>query len=408
MFDIPKDINAKPKLLGLEIKELIFFVIAILMIMTVFKDMVHKVFTIPYYVVSFGLLLYLILPSINNSDRKNYHSIIYFFKKDKIVYSAIDIRKEFNESMQEEVIQQNASIEISLPKNVFDEYKDQICIAKQKQEERELLEMEKQEKHVIKTKNEVDLDQNIEQNNTEHKQENKLFGLFKKKKVKKPLIAIASLIIIGLVAMGVKSGFSGESALAEQDDVSKQDIFYKEALMSSAVKEYNDASIYLDKVNYKKLNKDEQEVMLKIYLYASKPEKAVALEQGFDEEVANYYVGLEDKEKLEELAKNEDFKTAEFEYQVAKMNGDNPSIIKFKDNIKLNKDKNATIVNALLAEKEFKQAKRHIEENDLTSEYETKINDAEKKHEEEQKAKKEKEEKAKKEKEKKDKKDKKK
>src|SRR5699024_7115584 len=127
--------------------------------------------------------------------------------------------------------------------------------------ERELLEMEKQEKHVMKTKNEVDLDQNIEQSNTEHKQGNKLFGLFKKKKVKKPLIAVASLIIIGLVAMGVKSGFSGESALAEQDDVSKQDIFYKEALMSSAVKEYNDASIYLDKVNYKKLNKDEQEVM---------------------------------------------------------------------------------------------------------------------------------------------------
>src|SRR5699024_4131458 len=125
-------------------------------------------------------------------------------------------------------------------------------------------------------------------------------------------------------------------------------------------------------------------------------------------EVANYYVGLEDKEKLEELAKNEDFKTAEFEYQVAKMNGDNPSIIKLKDNIKLNKDKNATIVNALLAEKEFKQAKRNIEENDLNREYETKINDAEKKHEEEQKAKKEKEEKAKIEKEKKDKKDKKK
>src|SRR5699024_1166248 len=138
---------------------------------------------------------------------------------DKIVYSAIDIRKEFNESMQEEVIQQSASIEISLPKSVFDEYKDQICIAKQKQEERELLEKEKQEKHVMKTKNEVDLDQNIEQSNTEHKQGNKLFGLFKKKKVKKPLIAVASLIIIGLVAMGVKSGFSGESALAEQDDV---------------------------------------------------------------------------------------------------------------------------------------------------------------------------------------------
>lgn len=398
MFNIPKDINAKPRLLGLEMKELIFFIIAIIMIVTALKDMVHTVFTIPYYIVSFGLLIYSILPSMNNSNRKNYHSLLYFFKRDKVTYAPVDITPVFNELMQEDVNEQNKSIELFLPQELFDKYESEINKSIQNNYKKEQVQMESDN-----TKKEEVHETTEEQSEHESKNTGFIAKFLKGEdsKVKKPIIAIAGIVVIGLVFMGLKSGFLDEndSALADNEDNSKQEIFFKEALMSSAVKEYGDASVYLDKVNYNELDEEEKNVALLIYLYASKPEKAIKLEQSFDEHVASYYANLEDDEKLEELANSEEFKTEEFKYQLAVMNEDNQTLIEIKDELNLNKQKNIDIVEALIDEKEFNQAKRHTEEQDMTSEYESKIEKAKESHEkekEEEEKKKEEEEKKKK------------
>lgn len=403
MFNIPKDINAKPRLLGLEIKELIFFIVAIVMIVTALKDMVHIIFTIPYYIVSFGLLLYSILPSMNNSNRKNYHSLLYFFKRDKVTYTPVDITPFFNELMQEEVDEQNNSIKLHLPQELIEKHQEEINKSLINNYEKEKMKMgldnTKKEGHETKVEKQG-----------EHTKKNKgvIGNILKEEdsKAKKPIIAIAGIVIIGLAFMGLKSGFldKEESVLAVSEENSKQELFFKEALMSSAIKEYADASVYLDKVNYEELDEEEQEVALLIYLYASKPEKAVELEQGFDEHVASYYANLEDGEKLEELAKSQSFKTEEFKYQLAVMNEDNQTLIEIKDELNLNEQKNIDIVEALIAENEFNQAKRHTEEQDMTSDYESKIEKAEEdfeKEKEEKEKKKEEEEKKKEEKEKK-------
>lgn len=400
MFNIPKDINAKPRLLGLEIKELIFFIVAIIMIVTALKDMVHTIFTIPYYIVSFGLLIYSILPSLNNSNRKNYHSLLYFFKRDKVTYTPVDITPMFNDLMEEEISEQNKSVELHLSQDLFEKHKEEINKSKVNIYEKEQINMDSDN-----TKKEVN---EIKEENKGNEKNGVITKFLKEEdsKAKKPIIALAGIIVLGLVFMGLKIGFidESESVTAENEVNSKQEMFFNEALMSSAIKEYGDASVYLDKVNYEELDGEEQRVALLIYLYASKPEKAVALEQGFDEHVAKYYANLEDAEKLEELASNKDFKTEEFKYELAVMNEDNQSLIEIKDELNLDEQKNINIVEALIAEKEFNQAKRHTEEQDMTSEYEEKIENAKEKHEKEkEEEEKRKEEEEKKEKEKKEK-----
>lgn len=101
-YEIPKEIKAKPKLLGLEIRELIIIFVSLFFIFTVLKDMVHKVFVIPYFIVSISFLFYMVMPSASNPNLKNYMSIILFFKQDRNTYHALDHQGILNEQEREE------------------------------------------------------------------------------------------------------------------------------------------------------------------------------------------------------------------------------------------------------------------------------------------------------------------
>lgn len=96
MYLIPNEIKSKPKLLGLEVKEITIVLVSFLLILTILSDMVHSLFVIPFYLVSAGLILWLMMPSLNNRQKKNYQSLFLFFKRKKVTYHAIDGNPEIN------------------------------------------------------------------------------------------------------------------------------------------------------------------------------------------------------------------------------------------------------------------------------------------------------------------------
>jgi ABC-type uncharacterized transport system permease subunit len=96
MYEIPKEIKSKVKIFGLEMKEIVIVMISLLFIFSVFKDMVHGLFEIPYYIVSICLLLWCLIPSSNNPGVKNYMSIYFLFKKSRFTYHSLDIQELLN------------------------------------------------------------------------------------------------------------------------------------------------------------------------------------------------------------------------------------------------------------------------------------------------------------------------
>lgn len=96
-FEIPKEIKSKPRLVGLEMKELIITVISFFLIFTVIKDMIHSLFTIPYFIVAIATVLYMMMPSSNNPQMKNYMSIILFLKHNRDCYHSVDNQSLLNE-----------------------------------------------------------------------------------------------------------------------------------------------------------------------------------------------------------------------------------------------------------------------------------------------------------------------
>lgn len=100
-YEIPKEIKAKPKIIGLEMKELVILLISFLFIFTVLQELVHSVFIAPYFIISGGLILYLVMPSRNNPGLKNYMSLFLYLKRNKETYHAIDVNKILNNVFEE-------------------------------------------------------------------------------------------------------------------------------------------------------------------------------------------------------------------------------------------------------------------------------------------------------------------
>jgi len=102
-YEIPKEIRAKPQLMGLEMKELVILLIGFFSILTFLKDMVHGTLVIPFLIVAILFLLWLVMPSRNNPTRRNYMSLFFLFKRDRATYHAVDHHKFKNKIIVEGV-----------------------------------------------------------------------------------------------------------------------------------------------------------------------------------------------------------------------------------------------------------------------------------------------------------------
>ncbi|WP_449355681.1 DUF5592 family protein [Virgibacillus natechei] len=101
-YEIPKEIKAKPKILGLEMRELVILLISSLLVLTILRDLVHSVFMIPYFVAVIGFMIYLFMPSGHNPQKRHYESSILFFRHKKSVYHAVDRHKQENIRLRQE------------------------------------------------------------------------------------------------------------------------------------------------------------------------------------------------------------------------------------------------------------------------------------------------------------------
>lgn len=381
MFRIPKDIKAKPRLLGLEIKELIFFSLGIVLIFTVLADLVHQIFKIPYYIVSVGLLFYAIMPSQHNTNRKKYHSFFYLFKRDKQTYSAIDTNALINRELEKELKEFYENHDWEISDDTLEKYASDIEYAKRKQKEREREFMHNNEdKNVEKNEQQSDESEKIymkgaNEENTSVK-DKIVSSLDKFKKHPKLTTVIALVIAVAIISFSINGTGDTLADTEESESETKQEMFLKEGLLSASVKDYDEASVYLDKVDYDNLNDEEKNVVLNIYLYANEPEKAVSLEQGFDERVIEYYKNIDDTEKIQELSNNENFDTSEFKFEMAVQNEEDEDVIALQNEVAKNEYKEDKIVNAYINKEEFDKAEQFIANNSLPNKYTERVNNA--------------------------------
>lgn len=101
-YEIPKEIKSKPKILGLEMRELVIILINSLLLLTILRELVHSLFILFYFGVAILGMIYLFLPSGNNPGKRNYESILLMIRHKTGVYHAMDKNEIANEQIQME------------------------------------------------------------------------------------------------------------------------------------------------------------------------------------------------------------------------------------------------------------------------------------------------------------------
>lgn len=425
-FGIPKEIKAKPKLLGLELKELAIIGVIIVFSLTVFGEMVHKVFVIPFYVVVSLSVLYLFSPSSANPKKKNYHSIFLWARRDRGKYHAIDINQYENERILTQTIEENKQLAKS-QKTSVDKEKNNISSdekiemrerfinetgkdsVKHEQEDNLLgfenhqsvnelngkeddvvdskvktKEENTKEPEIVKEYHDISRDRRSSRKKEEEREmgdtqvkhkDNDFQGQRSRKdrnKVKKnklfPLwVAFALFLSVASIFLIMKLdlvqvGSTGVAEDEEQVEQEKENERVVKALRSFSLKNYEEAMNHFDGVDYETLSDDDKDVMLLSYLFGGNAEKALALEPNFDETVASYYKATFDMQKIRDLSEKVDSKVLEFEVAVDDM--DYEKIVELKDLVKMKDDRDEVILEAMLELGDVEGAKKFASANE--------------------------------------------
>ena len=407
-YEIPKEIKSKPKIMGLEMKELVILLLGFFSIFTVLKDMVHGMFVVPFIIVATGLLLWAVMPSKNNPSLKNYMSIVLFFKRDKQTCHPIDVHIYENSRLSEyrEDFAYTRSIEKMVEKTestskLAEEEIDVLPVISREEvnEENELpLELEEEASNKEDTltlvqeeiTKEISVKEDYEQITEGSSEElNELKGKIKNKKEQNDWNTIndmvsntnnagtvkedipnmdmevslktpkekrfnfkktGAFVIASLLVVTIGIAMFSDSILnysAENAGNKEQEEALVEALRSSSLQYYDEAIVYFDKIDYYSLEDDDKDAMLLAYLFADKSEVAIELEPAFSETVVSYYKATHDMQKIKDVGKIVESDVVDFE--VAVSDKDYETIIKLKDKVKMKEDRQEKVVEAYLS-----------------------------------------------------------
>lgn len=392
-FEIPKEIRSKTKFLGLEMKEIAIFVLLLILLLTVFKDMVHTVFLVPYFIASLFSLMYLVAPSRHNPHRKNYHSLYFLFKRNKMSYYSLSKHDKENALLLEKAKnekQKYALLDEKKPRLTFSE-------AKAKQSEDKKLEKTFYRKQVNSNnegvkdmppkeaqsvdKKETDahskkekwvktmsylVKEKIGQKALREREELSMEATKTTKKLKRSLkpafgmVLIVFVISTAFVIVRSSHGLSLGSSNVEEEI--NQEVLLK-ALKSASIQDYETAVMHFDELEYEKLDDDDKDVMLLSYLFADQPKKALHLESQFDETVVNYYRASHNMQKIRDLSEGVD--SAVIDFELAVDDNDHVKIIELKDAVKMKDNRGEQVVTAFIKEKRFEEAKDFAEQENL-------------------------------------------
>ncbi|PFU88083.1 hypothetical protein COK92_27935 [Bacillus anthracis] len=250
--------------------------------------------------------------------------------------------------------------------------------ARRKEEERKLEEVRKrrleeekkikeaqQRQKIVVAKNEPESDEinlNKERdlpNETKFEQEEKVVidkkGILNNmKKYKYAIIGVASIVLLVVAGFAFSNLKNSQAASANNVNSLEVNANLINGLRLSAVQKYQDAALEFDKVDYKKLGKEDKKAVLFTYLLSGKAQKAIDLEQDFAESVVSYYIAVDNLKKVKELKT----KNPLINFEIAALDNKHEEVIKLIDQVPLDGRREGIIVNSYLKLNKSEEAKK--------------------------------------------------
>ncbi len=232
------------------------------------------------------------------------------------------------------------------------------------EEEKKIKEAQKRQKTVV-AKSEPESDEinlNKERdlpNETKFEQEEKVLidkkGILNNmKKYKYAIIGVASIVLLVVAGFAFSNLKNSQAASANNVNSLEVNANLINGLRLSAVQKYQDAALEFNKVDYKKLGKEDKKAVLFTYLLSGKAQKAIDLEQDFAESVVSYYIAVDNLKKVKELKT----KNPLINFEIAALDNKHEEVIKLRDQVPLDGRREGIIVNSYLKLNKSEEAKK--------------------------------------------------
>ncbi|MGQ4706204.1 hypothetical protein [Bacillus thuringiensis] len=174
------------------------------------------------------------------------------------------------------------------------------------------------------------------------------------KKYKYAIIGVASIVLLVVAGLTFSNLKNLQAASANDVNSLEVNVNLINGLRLSAVQKYQDAALEFDKVDYKKLGKEDKKAVLFTYLLSGKAQKAIDLEQDFAESVVSYYIAVDNLKKVKELKT----KNSLINFEIAALDNKHEEVIKLIDQVPLDGRREGIIVNSYLKLNKSEEAKK--------------------------------------------------
>ncbi len=174
------------------------------------------------------------------------------------------------------------------------------------------------------------------------------------KKLKYAIIGIASIVLLVVAGFAFSNMKNSQAASANNVNSLEVNANLINGLRLSAVQKYQDAALEFDKVDYKKLGKEDKKAVLFTYLLSGKAQKAIDLEQDFAESVVSYYIAVDNLKKVKELKT----KNPLINFEIAALDNKHEEVINLRDQVPLDGRREGIIVNSYLKLNKSEEAKK--------------------------------------------------
>ncbi|MFJ1135149.1 hypothetical protein ACIKJQ_18775 [Bacillus thuringiensis] len=232
------------------------------------------------------------------------------------------------------------------------------------EEEKKIKDAQKRQKIVVAKSepesDEINLNNERNQpNETKFEQEKKVLidkkgKLNNMKKYKYAIIGVASIVLLVVAGFAFSNMKNSQAASANNVNSLEVNANLINGLRLSAVQKYQDAALEFDKVDYKKLGKEDKKAVLFTYLLSGKAQKAIDLEQDFAESVVSYYIAVDNLKKVKELKT----KNPLINFEIAALDNKHEEVIKLRDQVPLDGRREGIIVNSYLKLNKSEEAKK--------------------------------------------------
>ncbi|MFK4470041.1 hypothetical protein [Bacillus sp. RC252] len=174
------------------------------------------------------------------------------------------------------------------------------------------------------------------------------------KKYKYAIIGVASIVLLLVAGFAFSDMKNSQAASANNVNSLEVNANLINGLRLSAVQKYQDAALEFDKVDYKKLGKEDKKAVLFTYLLSGKAQKAIDLEQDFAESIVSYYIAVDNLKKVKELKT----KNPLINFEIAALDNKHEEVIKLIDQVPLDGRREGIIVNSYLKLNKSEEAKK--------------------------------------------------